>query len=71
MNIRELLETLDAIESGCPGCGGPITLAAELDEGKKDACPVAKHTPWARKGVPRRLVANAVKIPTPIVQAKQ
>lgn len=38
MNIRDILEQLDIIETGCPECGGPITLATELDEGKKDAC---------------------------------
>jgi hypothetical protein len=38
MNIRDILEQLDMIETGCPECGGPIKLADELDEGKKDAC---------------------------------
>ena len=38
MNIRDILETLDIIETGCPHCGGPIKLATELDEGTKDAC---------------------------------
>lgn len=38
MNIRDILEQLAMLETGCPLCGGPIKLVNELDEGKKDAC---------------------------------
>lgn len=38
MNIRDILETLDIIEQGCPECGGPIRLFSDIVEGKKDAC---------------------------------
>ena len=38
MNIRDILEQLDMIETGCPECGGPISLLTGLEEGKKDAC---------------------------------